>query len=117
MRKFNIKVDGKNYQVEVEEVGGAVQTQTISAPVQTSAPAPVAPVAVGDGEKLESPMPGTILNFLVADGETVKKGQDILVLEAMKMENPIAAPADGKVTFSVSKGASVNSGDVLAVIS
>jgi biotin carboxyl carrier protein len=61
-------------------------------------------------------MPGTILGLKVTDGTTVKKGQSILVLEAMKMENDIAANADGVITFSVAKGASVSTGDLLAVI-
>ena len=62
-------------------------------------------------------MPGMVMNFKVANGATVKKGEIVLGLEAMKMENDIAANADGVITFVAAKGASVQSGDVLAVIS
>ena len=61
-------------------------------------------------------MPGTLLDFKVANGATVKKGDVIIILEAMKMENEIVAPSDGKISFVASKGASVNTGDALAVI-
>lgn len=117
MRKFNINVDGKNYVVEVEEIGG----QATAAPVQASAPAAVAvpksaPAAIGAGEPVTAPMPGVILELSVANGAAVKKGDTVCVLEAMKMENPIAASKDGTVNFVVAKGASVNSGDVLFTI-
>ena len=120
MRNFVITVNGKTYQVGVEEVGGA--------PVM-AAPAPVVPVAAApvvaaapkatpaNGEKVLSPFPGLIKNLLVAEGATVKKDQPILVLEAMKMDNDIVAPCDGVVSFAVAKGANVESDSVLAVIS
>ena len=118
MRNFVITVNGKSYEVGVEEVGA-----TASAPVvtQVSAPAPAAPVAApkaapANGEKVLSPFPGLIKNLLVAEGATVKKDQPILVLEAMKMDNDITAPCDGKVSFQVTKGANVESDAVLAVI-
>ena len=105
MRNFIITVNGKSYEVGVEEVGA---TASVSAPVQVSAPkaleapkaAPApAPAAVANGEKILSPFPGLIKNLLVAEGATVKKDQPILVLEAMKMDNDIVAPCDGKVSF------------------
>lgn len=75
------------------------------------------PRRVGEGAKVEAPMPGTILEVKVAVGDTVKAGQPVVVLEAMKMENDIVAPVDGKVTsIVVKKGDAVNSGDVMATI-
>ena len=116
MRNFVITVNGKTYHVGVEEVGASASaTPVVAAPV---AAAPVAPVAAApaSGEKVLSPFPGLIKNLLVANGATVKKGQPILVLEAMKMDNDIVAPCDGVVTFQTSKGANVESDAVLAVI-
>ena len=119
MRNFIITINGKSYEVGVEEVGG-----TSSAPVVTAA-APVVEVAKpaapkaatpANGEKVISPFPGLIKNLLVAEGATVKEGQPILVLEAMKMDNDIVAVCDGVVHFQVVKGANVESDAVLAVI-
>jgi biotin carboxyl carrier protein len=119
MRNFIITINGKSYEVGVEEVGA-----TASAPVLTAA-APVAEVAKpaapkavapASGEKVISPFPGLIKNLLVAEGATVKEGQPILVLEAMKMDNDITAVCDGVVHFQVVKGANVESDAVLAVI-
>lgn len=118
MRNFIVTIDGKSYSVGVEEVGeseGAVSAK----PVQPAAPA-AAPKAVklsAEGEKVLSPFPGIIKNLLLADGAPVKKDQPIMVLEAMKMDNEITAPCDGKVTYGVAKGASVETNAVLAVIS
>lgn len=125
MKKFIVNVNGKSYEVEVEEVGGSAQTIVSSpapaAPAQpkAAAPAPKAESkpaqAVPQGaEVVEAPMPGTILDIKVNQGDTVKKGQVLLILEAMKMENEIMAPRDGKVTaINTSKGSSVNVGDPL----
>ena len=118
MRNFVITVNGKTYQVGVEEVGATASAPVI-APVATAAPMPqAAPKAVtpANGEKVPSPFPGLIKNLLVAEGATVKKDQPILVLEAMKMDNEIVAPCDGVVHFQVAKGANVESDAVLAVI-
>ena len=110
MRKFSIKVNGQPYEVEVEEIGGG-----FSAPVvPVSAPAPVATPA--GGTQLKAPMPGTVIDFKATNGSSVKKGQTVIILEAMKMENEIVAPADGVITFVATKGASVNTDEVLAVI-
>lgn len=135
MRKFNIKVNGQAYEVEVEEVAGGFAPAPV-VPV-TAAPAPaVAPVAApapekaeakaapapapvaapAGGTQLKAPMPGTVIDFKATNGAAVKKGQTVLILEAMKMENEIVAPADGVITFVASKGASVNTDDLLAVI-
>lgn len=125
MRTFNVTVNGVPYEVSVDEVNGATQP-VVAAPVQqvTSAPKASAPVAkkeapaqLAEGEKISAPMPGTILNVKVSVGDKVKKGDVLLVLEAMKMENEISAPIDGEVVqVSVLKGASVNSGDPMIVI-
>lgn len=135
MRKFNIKVNGQAYEVEVEEVAGGFAPAPV-VPV-TAAPAPaVAPVAApapekaeakaapapapvaapAGGTQLKAPMPGTVIDFKATNGAAVKKGQTVLILEAMKMENEIVAPVDGVITFVASKGASVNTDDLLAVI-
>ena len=123
MRKFIINVNGKSYEVEVEEVGGA----PIAAPVIKSAPteapkAPAAPKAAApsgnEGSiKVTSPMPGTILRINANVGDKVTKGQPIVVLEAMKMENDIVAPEDGTISsINVTGGQSVNSGDIIATL-
>lgn len=130
MRNFVITVNGKTYEVGVEEVGATASAPVIatpspvpvaSAPVAASkvaAPAPVAtPKATSTkGEKVISPFPGLIKNLLVAEGATVTKDQPILVLEAMKMDNDITAPCDGVISFCVAKGANVETDAVLAVI-
>jgi biotin carboxyl carrier protein len=119
MRNFVITVNGKTYQVGVEEVGGTAAPVAVApvAPVAAPAAAPAPKAAPAAGEKVLSPFPGLIKNLLVADGASVKKDQPILVLEAMKMDNDITAPCDGVVSFQVAKGANVESDSVLAVIS
>ena len=121
MRNFIITVNGKNYEVGVEEVGaGAQAPAVVSAPKEApkaavaAAAAPKAAPAVG--EKVVSPFPGLIKNLLVAEGAAVKKDQPVLVLEAMKMDNDITAPCEGVVSFCVAKGANVESDTVLFVI-
>ncbi|MBD5636925.1 MAG: biotin/lipoyl-binding protein [Clostridia bacterium] len=117
MRNFVVTVNGKQYEVGVEEVGGAPQ-ETPRQAVAYSAPAPAAaPSANANGTKVLSPFPGLIKSLAVENGAKVKKDQPILVLEAMKMDNDITAPCDGVVTFQVNKGANVESDAVLAVIS
>lgn len=125
MKKYNVKVNGTTYEVEVEEVNGeisniqvpaaAAQMPQVSAP---QAPKPQVKKAITDGEKIECPMPGTVLKVNINAGDTVKKGQVMFILEAMKMENEIMAPHDANIVeVNVTKGAAVNTGDVLAVIS
>ena len=118
MRNFIVTIDGKSYSVGVEEVGEGAAMPS----VQTAAPAPIkaAPVQVAvpkEGEKLLSPFPGLIKNLLVENGAKVAKDQPVVVLEAMKMDNDITAPCDGVITYAVAKGANVETGTVLAVIS
>jgi len=116
MRNFIVTIDGKSYSVGVEEVGEGA-TEVASAPVAVETPVAAPKTASpANGEKVLSPFPGLIKNILVSDGATVKKDQPIIVLEAMKMDNEITAPCDGKVTISVVKGANVETNAVLAVI-
>lgn len=113
MKKYRVNVNGTVYEVELEEITGAAPA---AAPVAApAAPAPAA--APAGGEKIAAPMPGTILSVNVAAGDAVKKGQVLMILEAMKMENEIMAPCDGTVTsVAAVKGASVESGALLCTI-
>lgn len=126
MKNLRITVNGKVYEVTVEEMAGGAAPAAAPAPVSASAPAAApaatpapaaAPAANVAGTNVTSPMPGNILDVKVTMGQTVKKGDTVLVLEAMKMENDIPAPCDGKiVALPVQKGATVQAGDTLAVI-
>jgi len=134
MKKFLIKVNGNQYEVEVEEIredGSVVQEIPVQNTAQVSSPAPAAaapapapkaeapkkPAGPAGSIEVTAPMPGTILRTNVNPGDSVKKGQVLVILEAMKMENEIVAPSDGTVaTLDVSKGASVNAGDVLLTL-
>ena len=110
MKKFRITVNGNAYEVDVEEIGGAPAAQPSA---QTPA-APSAPVAPTGGVVITCPMPAVIIDIKVAVGDTVAEGQNLLIFEAMKMENEIVAPCTGTVTsINVSKGDSVDSGAVL----
>ena len=121
MKKYNITVNGNTYEVLVEEADAythVAYTAPTAAPVAVTKAATktAAPVA-GGAVKVTSPMPGTILNVKVSVGQSVKKGDVICVLEAMKMENDIPAPQDGVIaSINVQKGANVASGDLLASI-
>ena len=119
MRKFNVTVNGTAYEVEIEEVGaGQAAAPVAAAPAAPVAAAPkAAPKATAAGEAVKAPMPGTILSVSVKEGDTVKAGQAVCVLEAMKMENEIPASKDGKVLqILVQKGASVEVGAPLVII-
>jgi glutaconyl-CoA/methylmalonyl-CoA decarboxylase subunit gamma len=119
MKKYVIKLNDKVYEVEMEEVTAETSAAITQAAKSAPKVAPAAPAAapVSGGEKVEAPMPGTIVNVAVSVGQTVKKGQVLVVLEAMKMENEIVSPVDGKITsVGVSKGDSVSSGDFLVQI-
>lgn len=118
MRKFNVKVNGKSYDVEVDEVGGAGISAPTPSVAATAAPAPVAKpaAAVGEGTPVKAPMPGLILSLAHGDGDSVKENEKILVLEAMKMENDINATVSGNITYVVKKGDNVDTGAVLAYI-
>jgi len=122
MKNYRITVNGNVYDVAVEELGGSVSaapvvaSAPVVAPVVASAPAAPAPKTSGAGSiKIPAPMPGKILAIKVKVGDAVKKGDVMMVLEAMKMENEIVAIEDGTVaSIDVSEGAMVEASDVLA---
>ena len=126
MKKYNITVNGTTYEVIVEEAGSVESVPshvaTPTAPIQPAAPAPkaVAPKAApstAGSNAVTAPMPGTILDVKVSVGQTIKKGDVICVLEAMKMENDIPSPQDGVVaSVNVQKGANVNANDVIITL-
>ncbi len=118
MKNLRITVNGTVYDVQVEELGSDAAPAPAAAP---AAPAPkkaAAPkAAAAAGEKVAAPMPGTIVSVNVSEGQSVKKGDVLVVLEAMKMENEIKAPRDGSISsVAVSKGASVDTGATLVTI-
>lgn len=122
MKQYAITVNGVTYDVTVEEVGaaGAAQTQ---APVQPKAPAvpkapkaPAAPQAAG-GKKVEAGAAGKVLKINANPGDTVKKGDTIIILEIMKMETPIVTTVDGTVaSINVNVGDMIEAGAVIATI-
>ncbi len=122
MRQFNITVNGVTYAVEVEEVGKeSASVKTPSVRTEGNAPKAAAPAqkpkTLAAGETVKAPMPGTILDIKVKEGDKIKNGQVLMVLEAMKMENEIVSPMDGQVIqILAAKGTSVNSGDILCVL-
>ena len=125
MKNYTITVNGNVYDVTVEEngAGAAPVARPAAAPKAAPAAAPAAPKAAPaaggaqGGVKVNSPMPGKILAVKTSVGQAVKKGDVLLILEAMKMENEVVAPQDGTVaSINVSEGASVESGDVLATL-
>ena len=124
MKKYRVNVNGTVYEVTLEVMDGAAPASVppAAAPAPASAapaPAPApAPAAVpAGGEKVTAPMPGTILSVNVQNGASVKKGDVLMILEAMKMENEIMSPCDGTVlSVNTSKGSAVESGTLLCVI-
>lgn len=120
MKNYRITVNGVAYDVAVEEMGEGAAAST---PAPVAAPKPAAPkaapaAAAGAGAiKINSPMPGNILSVKASAGQAVKKGDVLMILEAMKMENEICAPQDGTIaSVQVSAGDSVESGDVLVTM-
>ncbi|MDY3690349.1 MAG: acetyl-CoA carboxylase biotin carboxyl carrier protein subunit [Dysosmobacter sp.] len=114
MKKYRVTVNGTVYEIELEELTGAAPSAPAAPAAAPAAPAAAAPAG---GEQVTSPMPGTILAVNVAVGDTVKRGQVLMILEAMKMENEIMCPCDGKIaSVNTSKGSSVESGTLLCVI-
>ena len=127
MKTYNITVNGVTYVVDVEEVGG-VASAPAAAPVQ-AAPAPTAapaapkaapkaaPAGKAGATAIKAPMPGNIMKVNVKVGDSVKKGDVLVVLEAMKMENDVCAPADGVVaSVEVTQGATVETDAVLVTL-
>lgn len=129
MKMFRVVVNGNEYKVGIEELAETTVSSTQVAQAAPAAPthAPPKPTVQSAATKKDTavapgnviaPMPGTVLQVLVNIGESVKKGQVLLVLEAMKMENDIMAPADGVVKeLNATKGVSVNAGDILVILS
>lgn len=123
MKTYTITVNGTPYNVTVEE---GASSAPVSAPAPAPAPAPAsapasapkasAPVSAGS-VTVDAPMPGNILDVKVSNGASVKKGDVVMVLEAMKMENDIVAPQDGTVaSINVNKGDTVEAGQTLATL-
>ncbi len=123
MKKYRVTVNGSLYEIEVEEMDASAVS---AAPAAKAAPAPVAPAPVAAapvaaapaaGAQIKAPMPGNILDVKVTAGQSVKKGDVLVILEAMKMENEIQAPCDGKVTgVNVRKGDTVETQALLCTI-
>jgi len=133
MRTFRVKVNDNVYEVEIEEIstGNTVlppaqsttatleKPRTPAAPVPPAAAAKAVPQANQDSGNgiVTAQMPGTVVEIHVHQGDKVSRGQKLLILEAMKMENEIVAPTDGIVRdIQVAKGASVNAGDILVIL-
>ena len=125
MKSYTITVNGTAYEVTVEENGNAAAP--VAAAPKAAAPAPkaapaaapkaAAPAGAAGSVSVSAPMPGKVVAVKAAVGQAVKKGDVILVLEAMKMENDIVAPQDGTIaSINVSTGDSVESGAVLATL-
>ena len=117
---FDVTVNGATYEVESENAPAAAPVaQPAAAPVQAAPAAAAAPASkpAGAGEKVASPLPGVIIEISVKEGQQVKAGQKVAVLEAMKLENEIPAPKDGTVTeIHVHKGDSLQEGDPVVTI-
>ncbi len=112
MKKYRVNVNGSLYEIEIEEMSAPA---TMSAPV--AAPKAPAAAAPAGGAQVKAPMPGTILDVKVQNGQAVKKGTVLCILEAMKMENEISAPCDGKITsLNVRKGDSVETQALICTI-
>ena len=124
MKNYTITVNGTPYNVTVEEgTSSAAPVASAPAPAPAAAPAPQAapkaapaPAAAGS-VKVDAPMPGNILDVKVSNGTTVKAGQVLVILEAMKMENEIVAPQDGTVdSINVNKGDTVEAGQTIVTL-
>ena len=128
MKIFRVVVNGKQYEVSIEELptgntAGSEETRTAPIPrhdkpaTTPKQESPKPPLPGGTGENILAPMPGTILRIDVNPGNSVKRGDTLLILEAMKMENEILAPHDCVIKqLNVAQGASVNAGDLLVVL-
>lgn len=118
MRIYKIKVNGKTYRVELESIEEVKDEKVVEEKKEEkkAEPAPK-PVANSEGRSVESPIQGTVVNIKVKPGDKVKKGDSLLVIEAMKLENDVVSPYDGEVVeVLVSKGQSVAAKDVVVTI-
>lgn len=114
MKKYRVNVNGSLYEIEVEEMDASAVSAAPVAPAAPKAPVAAAPAA---GAQVKAPMPGNILDVKVQAGQTVKKGDVLVILEAMKMENEIQAPCDGKITgMNVRKGDTVETQALICTI-
>lgn len=115
MKKYKVNVNGTAYEITVELLD---ETACTSSPVAPATPSSPTPTQVSHSSiKVSSPMPGTILSIPVSVGQVVKKGDTLMILEAMKMENEILASQDGKVVaLHITQGATVESGTLLCEI-
>lgn len=123
LRKFKIAIDGSEYLVEMEEIGGVPQTAAAPTMAATAtldpepAAEPIVETAPAGADAITAPMPGTILKILVAPGSSVKENQPLMILEAMKMENEIVAGKAGTVSaLHVKEGDVINPGEALITI-
>ena len=117
MKNYRITVNGVAYDVTVEELTGTAAPAPVAVPAPAPVAAPAAAPAPAGGTPVKAPMPGTVVRVNAKVGDAVKKGDVLLVLEAMKMENDICAPADGKVlAVSAAQGASVATDEVLVTL-
>lgn len=113
MKKYHVNVNGNDYEIAIE----LIDESEAKAATPVKAATPASPSVPAGGEKITSPMPGNILSVNVTAGDAVKKGQILMILEAMKMENEIMSPVDGTiVSIHTAKGATVESGALLCVI-
>ena len=119
MKNLRITVNGTAYDVQVEELGETAATAAAApaAAPAAAAPKPAASAGAQGSVAVKAPMPGTVVNVVVSAGQAVKSGDDLVFIEAMKMETPVKAPQDGTVaTVEVSKGEAVDSGKVLVTL-
>lgn len=113
MKKYKVNVNGTNYEIVLE----VINENEISMPTPTATTSTAKPPSSSSSEQILSPMPGNILSVNVSAGSIVKKGDVLMILEAMKMENEIMAPRDAKVTsVAITKGTHVESGTLLCEI-
>ena len=133
MKQYKYRVNGKNYDVAIDEINGKNAKVTVNGisydvEIEGEAGEGLAPLsgidaisagasAPGKGTPVKAPLPGTVTDIKVAVGDAVKKGQTVVVLEAMKMQNNINAESDGTITsVTVTKGDTVNEGATLVTI-
>lgn len=120
MKKYKIKVNGKSFLVEVETVeeiaSKLTNEQPTATPKETKTSEPISTTS-GEGNEVKAPIAGKVIDIKISVGDKVKKGQTILIIEAMKLENEIKCPFDGTVSsVTVNKGAMVSNKQLLAIV-